>query len=47
VRAPSGAALDESGDVAFGNNFGVLRGEVEEVGLVRTRIAIADASHTT
>jgi hypothetical protein len=42
VCAPSGAALDESGDVAFANNFGVLRGEVEEVGLVRTRIAIAD-----
>ena len=42
ARAPSGAASDESDDIAFGNNFGVLRGEVEEVRLVRTRIAIAD-----
>src|SRR6266851_1065422 len=39
LRVPSGAARDEPSNVAFGNNFGVFRGEVEEVRLVRRRIA--------
>ncbi len=39
LRVPSGAARDEPSNVAFRNNFGVFRGEVEEVRLVRTRIA--------
>src|SRR5260370_23957750 len=39
MRVPSGVARDEPSNVAFRNNFGVFRGEVEEVRLVRTRIA--------